>query len=86
MNETRGKTSWIVPPAEVCILCHKPINSKEEKSAWNDHPAHAECVRIHTLQRHPVFRDWSADGEEAPEEPEEGGNRTDDDEDEGWPG
>lgn len=85
MNATPGKTSWVVAPADICILCHKAILKDDERSAWNDHPAHAECVRIHTLQRHPVFRDWAEKEEDSEEDPS-GGVQQDDDEDEGWPG
>lgn len=85
MTTPPGKISWVVAPAEPCVLCRRPILTGQETSTWNDKPAHSECVKVHMLQRHPVFRDWS---DEPPPEagPEDDAlTRSDDDEDEGWP-
>lgn len=82
------RTSWIVAPPEICVLCLEPLGRAETTSAWNGRPAHRECVRVHLIQRDPAFRDWG--GEPASEESGEGpdpaegtGNREEDDEEPG---
>ncbi len=86
MTTPPGKISWVVPPAETCVLCHKPILGGQEPSTWNGQPAHGDCVRVHMMQRNPVFRDWTEEssGEGGGGGEEEGITRSDDDEDEGF--
>ncbi len=82
---TPRRTSWIVAPPEVCVLCRNPLSSPDDASSWNDSPAHRECVKIHLLNRDPAFRDWDADPADETQEGSEGplsdlGTREDDDE------
>ncbi|MCI4363584.1 MAG: hypothetical protein L3K13_04690 [Thermoplasmata archaeon] len=83
------RTSWIVAPPEVCVLCLEPLGRPEASSAWNGRPAHKECVRVHMIQRDPAFREWGSEGGDGAggEEPSEGPDptitREDEDEDSG---
>lgn len=54
-----------------------------ETSAWNGHPAHRDCVRIHLLNRDPAFRDWGAEppSADAPDDPAGEFSGREDDED-----
>ncbi|MCI4334929.1 MAG: hypothetical protein L3K04_04815 [Thermoplasmata archaeon] len=88
MPASGPRTSWIVAPPEICVLCLEPLGRPSEASAWNGRPAHRECVRVHMIQRDPAFREWGADGpEDAPEEssenPESPTTREDEDDDTG---
>lgn len=60
-SRSARKTSWIVPPPQLCVLCRSPLTIPAQISSWNGEPAHRDCVRIHLLQRDPAFRDWQAD-------------------------
>jgi hypothetical protein len=82
---TPRRTSWIVAPPELCVLCRNPLLSPTDTSSWNGSPAHRECVKIHLLNRDPAFRDWDADPADEAAEGSEGpisdlGTREDDDE------
>jgi hypothetical protein len=83
MKGPSPRTSWIVAPPEMCVLCREPLVRPEDASSWNGRPAHRDCVRAHLIQRDPAFRDWG--GEEPTEEPSENadelGAREDDDDD-----
>jgi|GEM_PF-382283 hypothetical protein len=82
-EERPGQVAWIVSPPELCSLCRGPITRSDERSSWNDRPAHTECVRIHLLQQDPAFRDWGTEpgSRESPGDFEDEYLQTDDDED-----
>ena len=86
MKATRGKSSWIVAPVELCVLCRKAITEGEERSSWNGMPAHSECVRIRALQEYPSSPEWAGESSGEDGDRDGSGTRLDDDEDEGWPG
>ena len=77
------RTSWIVPPPEVCVLCKEPLTRPEETSSWNGQPDHRDCVRAHLIQRDPAFRDWTTEdhSEDSSDPNDDIGPREDDDED-----
>lgn len=88
MPVSAPRTAWIVAPPEICVLCLEPLGRREEASAWNGRPAHRECVRVHMIQRDPAFREWGAEGPDAPGEdttdnPDPTSVREDEDEDTG---
>jgi hypothetical protein len=84
MGGSVPRTSWIVAPPELCVLCKEPLTDPEEASSWNGQPAHRNCVRVHMIQRDPAFREWQPEeAEEPPEAAEDIGPREDDDEDMG---
>jgi hypothetical protein len=87
MAGTRGKSSWIVAPIDVCVICRKQIRDGEERGTWDGQPAHRECIHVRILQDQPAVQDWSGETPEGEEGGDDGGAPPpDEDEDPGWPG
>lgn len=57
MTAPSRRVAWVVAPPELCYLCKEPLAQPSQVSAWNGHPAHRDCVRVHLLQRDPAFRE-----------------------------
>ena len=85
MAGTRGKSSWIIAPIDVCIICKKQITEGQERGSWDGQPAHRECIHVRILQDRPVAQDWSGEPIEDESEEDGGAPPPEDDDDSGWP-
>jgi hypothetical protein len=87
MAGSRGKSSWIIAPIDICIICKKQIKADEERGSWDGQPAHRECIHVRILQDQPGAQDWPGDVQEGDESGDDGGaSPPEDDDDGGWQG